>query len=142
MSVKPNAINDDRRSDPAGLSGNCSAIKEATVLRGAKSDHPTEVTLPITKVTAIVSPNARPIPKTIAPIIPLRDHGAMIFHMTSQRVAPSPYALSRSIGGTAPNTSHITAVMKGAIITARTMPDVITPVPIGGPFNNGPKINT
>jgi hypothetical protein len=46
-------------------------------------------TLPITCVTAIASPSARPTPRITAPTIPGRAIGSTVIRTISQRVAPS-----------------------------------------------------
>ena len=45
--------------------------------------------LPMTKVTAIVSPSARPRPSMMPPITPTLVYGSTTFHTTSQVVEPS-----------------------------------------------------
>jgi len=47
----------------------------------------------MTKVTAMVSPSARPNPNMTPPTMPTRECGTTTFHMTSQVVAPSPYPI-------------------------------------------------
>ncbi len=44
----------------------------------------------MTKVTAIVSPSARPSPSMMPPTTPTFVYGSTTFHTTSQVVEPSP----------------------------------------------------
>jgi hypothetical protein len=62
--------------------------------------------LPITCVTAIASPSARPRPSTTAAVIPLRVYGITTPRTISQRVVPSASAPSSSSRGTAKNSSR------------------------------------
>src|SRR6266540_1176088 len=55
--------------------------------------------LPMTIVTAIVSPKARPSPMKLAPTMPERDRGSTAILSISQRVAPSASAASLSAFG-------------------------------------------
>lgn len=77
-----------------------------------------------TMATAIVSPRARPRPSIDAEITPERPNGSTDMRMTSQRVAPRARAASSCIRGTWRNTSRLTLVMIGRIITASRMPTV------------------
>src|SRR5512146_3197013 len=71
----PTAISDDRsRSLVASL--NSFAISDAIVYPGANSEAEMSCALPITIVTAIVSPSARPSPRMIPPMIPERAYGS------------------------------------------------------------------
>src|SRR5678815_4180965 len=90
----------------------------AIVYCGAKRDHDTCGLLPMTIVTAIVSPIARPKPSMIAPKIPVRPYRRAAW-IASQRVAPSAYAASRCDGGTALSTSRATDDVNGMTMTAR-----------------------
>ena len=56
----------------SAASANSLAITAAIVYCGAKSDNATCGVLPITIVTAIVSPSARPKPSITAPTMPVR----------------------------------------------------------------------
>src|SRR5487761_2293205 len=67
----------------------------------------------MTKVTAIVSPSARPRPSMTPPMTPTRVYGSTMLRTTSQVVQPRPYADSFSTGGTTSNTSRITDAMNG-----------------------------
>ena len=62
--------------------------------------------LPMTIVTAIVSPSARPRPRMIAPKMPARGGLEHRERIISQRVAPSASAASRWARGTALKTSR------------------------------------
>src|SRR6185295_10195143 len=87
----------------------------AIVADGAKSEAEISARLPITIVTAIVSPSARPSPRTIAPTIPERAIGNTPVRMASQRVAPRASAPSRNTVGTARITSRETEAIVGRI---------------------------
>ena len=72
--------------------------------------------------TATVSPSARPSPSIEAAIVPLRPNGSTVIRTTSHLVAPSACAASMWVRGVCRNTSRVTAVMIGRIITASTTP--------------------
>src|SRR5439155_14810290 len=80
----------------------------AIVYAGCSSETPISWRFPITIVTAIVSPRARPSPRMIAPISPARPYGTTAVQTASQRVAPMPSAASRWLAGTASSTSRPT----------------------------------
>ena len=101
----------------------------AMVLAGANSESDMSARFPITIVTAIVSPIARPRPSMIAPMTPVRPYGRTARRIISQRVAPSASAASRCADGTAWNTSCATEVMYGTIMIARIMEAVSMPTP-------------
>src|SRR5699024_7195336 len=133
-SRKPRASNAERCSPPA--SGNWLAISAAI-------DGPCPATvavknrlLPITNVTAMVSPNALPRPRITPPTMPARTDGKITLRTTSQVVQPSPYADSRNMGGTVIMTSRVMAVMIGISITATINPAVVNPVPAGKTVGN------
>ena len=96
----------------------------------------------MTKVTAIVSPSARPSPSMMPPITPILVYGRTMFQTTSQVVAPMPYADSLSTGGTISNTSRITEAMNGMTMTDRMIPAVRMPMPLGAPWNSAPITGT
>ena len=77
---------------------------------------------PITSVTAIVSPIARPSPSMAAPEIPAREYGITAVRIISQRVAPSARAASLWSSGTVEITSRLIAVTIGRIMIARISP--------------------
>ena len=77
---------------------------------------------PITRVTAIVSPIARPSPSIDAPTIPEREYGRIAVRIISQRVAPSASAASLWSGGTVAITSRVIAETIGTIMIARISP--------------------
>ncbi len=80
--------------------------------------------------TATVSPSARPRPSIEPAIIPLRPYGKTVIRTTSHLVAPRAWAASTWPRGVRLNTSRVTEVMIGRIITASTTPAVkIVPPP-------------
>src|SRR5690606_18164022 len=97
----------------------CSSDLEAIELPGENSEPDQRKALPITKVTAMVSPRARPRPSMMPPMTPDLVKGSTTRHMTSQVVLPRPYADSLSMGGTSSNTSRMTAAMNGMIMIDR-----------------------
>src|SRR5262249_6724895 len=86
-SSRPSSVSAD--SGRPDASGYWFAIWLASVCAGANSDHFRCELLPITIVTAIVSPRARPRPSRIAPTRPDRTYGMTAWRTASQRVAPS-----------------------------------------------------
>ena len=66
------------------------AILEAIVCPGSKRLEGIPSALPITMVTAIVSPSARPSASSTAPINPMRAVGITTSRIASHRVAPMP----------------------------------------------------
>ena len=74
--------------------------------------------------TATVSPRARPSPSMDAAMTPLRPYGSTVIRMTSHLVAPIAWAASMWARGVCRNTSRLTEVMIGRIITASTTPAV------------------
>ncbi|HEV2736391.1 MAG TPA: hypothetical protein VGV85_16215 [Longimicrobiaceae bacterium] len=93
--------------------------------------------LPITMVTAMVSPSARPSPRMVAPMIPGVAYGSTTCQVISQRVAPSASAPSRCTRGTAASTSRDTAEMKGITMIARITPADRMLTPYAGPRKSG-----
>src|SRR5579859_1140488 len=85
----PSAMSAEVYMSPTA-SVNSLAIAEEMVVPGANKDELMRWALPITKVTAMVSPSARPNPSMMPPTIPTRECGTTTFQMTSQVVAPSP----------------------------------------------------
>ena len=75
--------------------------------------------LPMTMVTAIVSPIARPRPSMAAPEIPAREYGSTATRIISQRVAPSASAASLWSRGTVDMTSREMALTIGTIMIAK-----------------------
>ena len=82
---------------------NSLASEAEMVVPGAKIDAWMRCALPMTNVTAMVSPSARPSPSIIAPIMPFLVYGRIIRRHTSQTEAPVPYAASRNATGTVAN---------------------------------------
>ena len=60
------------------------------VVPGARIEPEILWALPITKVTAMVSPSARPSPSMMPPITPEREWGITMWRTTSQVVPPTP----------------------------------------------------
>src|SRR5215469_7219556 len=135
--IRPNAINEDRYRSPTA-SVNSFASDAEIVVPGCRIEALMLCALPMTKVTAIVSPRARPRPSMVPPTMPALEYGTTTCQMTSQVVAPSPYADSFNTSGTVSNTSRITADMNGMTMTASTIPAVSTPIPKGGPWKSAP----
>ena len=94
------------------------------------------VAFPISIVTAIVSPTARPNPRMDAPISPVFAYGNIASRNISHLVAPSMYAASRCCCGTAIKTSRDTAETVGIIIMASTTLAVSMSRPSGVPEKN------
>src|SRR5205807_892483 len=92
---------------------NSLAMAAAIVKPGCSTETLMSCRLPISMVTAMVSPSARPRPSMIAPMMPARPYGRTADHTASQRVAPSPSAASRWLPGTARSTSRDTAAIYG-----------------------------
>ena len=80
--------------------------------------------LPITIVTAMVSPKARARPRKIDPKMPSLAYGTTTCHVDSHWVAPSASAASRCSRGTASSDSRETEMMNGNRHDGRTMPAV------------------
>ena len=95
------------------------------------------VELPITMVTAMVSPRARPNPKIIAPTMPELAAGNNTRVMVSQRVAPKPMEAVRNWGGRANNTSRLMAAIVGKIIIAKIKPATSILGPKGSELKRG-----
>src|SRR5262249_55081280 len=128
----PSAINDDVYRSPTA-SVNSLAMEAEMVVPGASNEGLIRWALPITKVTAMVSPSALPRPNMMPPTMPVREYGTTTFQITSQVVAPSPYADSFNTSGTVSKTSRVTAEMNGSTMIANTPEAVSTPIPNGGP---------
>ena len=94
--------------------------------------------LPMTMVTAIVSPSARPRARITAPEMPARPYGKTTCQIVSHFVAPRASEPSRCICGTADSTSRETAAMKGSTMMARINPRQ-HPQPVEGPEKSGRK---
>ena len=85
--------------------------------------------LPITIVTAIVSPSARPKPRITAPKIPARELLRTAIFIISHWVQPRPSAASRCEWGMARKTSREIEEIVGMIMIARITPAVSIPTP-------------
>src|SRR5690348_4437429 len=86
-SRKPSAISAERCVPTASL--NSLAMEEEMEVPGISSDEVMLYALPSTKVTAIVSPRARPSPRKMPPITAERVYGSTMSHTTSHVVEPS-----------------------------------------------------
>ena len=90
-STRPSSISADV-CRPGAASANSLASADVIELPDENSDTSfSMLVLPITNVTAIVSPSARPRPSMMPPTTPARVYGSTIFQTTSQVVPPSPY---------------------------------------------------
>ena len=78
---------------------------------GEKSELLMVGVLPMTMVTATVSPRARAKARNIEPMMPARANGTTTFQVDSQRVEPSARAASRWSRGTAIRISRETEIM-------------------------------
>ena len=107
----------------------------AMVYCGLNSDNATIGALPMTIVTAIVSPRARPRPSMIAPMMPVLPKPIATL-IASQRVAPSAYAASRWALGTFFKISRATDDVNGTTMIERMIAAAPMPTPTGGPENS------
>ena len=90
-SNSPSAMSEEVYRSPTA-SVNSLAIAEEMVVPGARSEALMRCALPMTKVTAMVSPSARPSPSMMPPTMPVREYGTTTCQMTSQVVAPESVA--------------------------------------------------
>jgi len=88
-SSRPSA-NSDGMCSTGSASANSLASVDAIELPGANRLGESRFALPMTKVTAIVSPSARPRPSITPPTTPMRVYGSTTWRTTSQVVQPSP----------------------------------------------------
>src|SRR5579863_4846331 len=93
--------------------------------------------LPMTMVTAMVSPSARASARNTEPKMPILAAGTTTFQVDSHLVAPRASAASRWSRGIASRTSRDTESTNGTIMMARTIPAVRKPIPYAGPLNRG-----
>jgi hypothetical protein len=128
------------RYNSSAASVNSLAMTAAIVYCGANSDRLTCGLLPMTMVTAIVSPSARPRPSMTAPMMPARPYVSAT-RIDSQRVAPSASAASRCAIGTLFRISRATDDENGITITARINAAEPMPTPSGGPVKSGNFLN-
>src|SRR3712207_1340685 len=98
--------------------GSWVAISEAALCAGL-TRRAICMLLPITIVTAIVSPSARPRPSMTPPIMPARAYGTIASQITSHWVPPTASNASRWWTGTLLRTSREMAAMVGRIMIAR-----------------------
>src|SRR6266403_1366997 len=127
-SAKPISIKAERYRSPVA-SVNSLASTLAMVYPGANSDVAISGRLPITIVTAMVSPSARPKPKMIAPTMPARALRSTPMRIISQRVAPNASTASRWCCGMTVSTSRVMDEMMGMIMIARITPAASMPMP-------------
>ncbi len=104
---------------------------------GAKSEIAISGLLPITMVTAMVSPKARLSPKIAAPAIPGLAGLSTAIRIVSHFVAPRAYAASRWVCGVVINISVQTEVIIGVIMMASMMPAASMQGPKIGPLKKG-----
>ena len=114
---------------PTLASLNVVAILEAMVWAWSNRRVGIASLLPMTMVTAMVSPSARPRPRMTAPMMPDRANGRTARQMTSQRVAPSANIASRWLPGTAWMTSREMVTIVGRIMIVRMTPAEKRPTP-------------
>ena len=88
-SSAPSATSEEVYRSPTA-SVNSLAIEAEMVVPGASSEELMRCALPMTKVTAMVSPSARPRPSMMPPTMPVRAYGTTTCQITSQVVAPRP----------------------------------------------------
>src|SRR5262249_3360261 len=87
--IRPSSISAAKYRSPTPPV-NSLARAEAMLLPGAISEVDSRCALPITKVTAMVSPSARPSPSMTPPITPTLVKGRTTKRTTSQVVQPTP----------------------------------------------------
>src|SRR5258707_621556 len=108
--TSPSAISDCKYKSPVA-SVNSLAITAAIEQPGAKSEAAILGVLPITMVTAMVSPRARASARKIEPMMPVFAKGTTTFQVDSHRVEPRANAASRWSRGTESRTSRDTEMM-------------------------------
>ena len=86
--MQPSAISAFSCRPSASL--NSLAMREAMVEPGSKIEAERRLALPTTKVTAMVSPSARPRPSMTAPMMLTPACGRSTWRTTSQVVQPMP----------------------------------------------------
>src|SRR5882762_3168833 len=131
-STSPNSISALKYKLPVA-SENSFARTAAMEYPGEKREAEIVGLLPMTMVTAIVSPSARASARNTEPKIPMRAAGTTTFQVDSHFVAPRANAASRWSRGTASRTSRDTERTNGTIMIARTIPAVRNPMPYVGP---------
>lgn len=103
---------------------NSAAIVAGIVLKGSKIETGITAAFPVTIKTAIVSPIARPIPKTTPDVIPEIENGITTLYIVCQREAPKARLASRIVRGQFRIASSATVIIVGkAIIAKTTLPD-------------------
>ena len=88
------------------------------------------IELPITMISAIVSPRARPIPRITAATMPERAAGNITWRMVCQCVAPRASEPSLYALGTAWMASRAMLVTVGRIMIARMIEAFSRPKPV------------
>ena len=129
----------DERWNGSVASVNWLAMIDERVAAGANSECAMVGELPMTIVTAIVSPSARPVDRVTAPKRPTRALGSTTRQSTCQRVAPRANAASTWSPGTAAITSREMATIVGSTMTKSTKPASNRPTPSWAPLN-GPVL--
>jgi hypothetical protein len=115
---------------------NSFAITLAMVAPGSRIEVGIRFVFPMTIVTAIVSPSARPSARITAPRIP----GLAASRATaidSAWVAPSASDASRSVFGVARSTSREMETTVGTTMMPRMIPAFRMPIPKGAPLKRG-----
>ena len=113
-------------------------MRLASVSPPANSERWIPRTPPITCVTAIASPTARPKPRMIAATTPPRVYGRTTPRTISHRVSPSARAPSSSSFGTLRNSSRAIEALIGITMIARTSAAGSRPVSVlASPRKNG-----
>src|SRR6266481_5836236 len=135
--ISPSATSEDRYKSPTASVNSFANVAEI-VVPGCRIEVLMRCALPMTKVTAIVSPSARPRPSMTPPTTPIRVYGRTTCQTTSVLVEPRAYALSLRIAGTVSNTSRMIDETNGSTMIARMNPAVSTPMPSGGPAKSAP----
>src|SRR2546427_3061286 len=109
-STRPSSIKDCVCRSPVA-SVNSLAMTAAMEYPGEKREALMMGVLPMTMVTAIVSPRARARARKTEPKMPAQAKGTTTFHVDSQRVAPRERAASRWSRGTERSTSRETEMI-------------------------------
>ena len=128
-SIRPMAISEDSLKSSA--SPNWLAIMDAIELPVDVIESGMLLVLPISMVTVIVSPSARPIARIYEEKMPEPATGNITLLITSARVAPRLYALSFKSLGTIFINSALRDAAYGIIIIANTNEAVRMPEPCG-----------
>ena len=127
---------EERWTSPTA-SVNSLAMTAAIEYPGWNSERRASGRFPMTIVTAIVSPNARPRPRIVAPKMPGMQCCPITIRSISQRVPPSESTASFCLWGTVASTSRLTDRMNGMIMIERRTPPASMLGPYTGPLKRG-----